>query len=235
MVGLCQIVFQVQSLDLQCEFYENSFWFYISPGDECSVKNLVITKPSQIVTLINGEASNEFQNQDAKMLNIQSQIVNFMPEELENFFPDLEGIRIAHSNLKSVEKSDIKAFKNLKHLYLNDNDLESLDGNLFESNLHLRVIDFTNNKLKVLGENILLPLKHLEVAHFQNNVCIDHVAWNLNISRLRSELKEKCSAPELDLQRAKAEIVKLKTKLIAVEAKLQACNKKPNKAKNSKN
>jgi Leucine-rich repeat (LRR) protein len=236
-IALCQLLFQAQGFDLECEFHENSFWFYIGSAEECSVKNLVVLSKNQIVTLINGENSYEFENDDRKMLNIQSQIVNFMPEELEHFFPDLEGIRIAHSGLKIIEKSDIQAFENLKHLYLNDNDLESLEDSLFESNPALKVIDFTNNKLKVVGENILQPLINLEVAHFQNNICIDIVAstWNSKISRLISELKEKCAAPELELEKALAEIAKLKTKLNVVEAKLQTCNKKPNKPKNNKN
>lgn len=158
-----------------------------------------------------------------------------MPEQLESFFPYLEGIRVAHSGLKSIDKSNIQVWTNLKHLYLNDNELESLDGDLFESNSELKVIDFTNNKLKTVGKNILRPLVSLEVAHFQNNICIDTVAWSSKISRLKIELKEKCLSPELELERAKAEILKLKAKLSAAEAKLQACNKKPIKQKSNKN
>jgi Leucine-rich repeat (LRR) protein len=230
-----ELISECFCLNMLCEFQENSFWFYIGTAEECSVKNFVVTKPDEVLNFINGENSNQFDHDDVKMLNIQSQTVNFMPDELEDFLPNLQGIRVAHCGLKSVEKSNFEAFKDLKHLYLNDNDLETLDSDLFEANVELKVIDFTNNKLKIVGENILEPLVKLDVAHFQNNNCINSVAWKSKLAQLKTEMKEKCSSPEKELERAKVEIAKLKIKVNTLESKLQTCNKKQAKPKGNKN
>lgn len=198
------------------------------------MKNLVLTKPNQVITSVNGVNSTKFDQKKTKMLNIQSQVVNLMPDELEYFFPNLEGIRIAHCALTVVDKLNLRSFIDLKHLYLNDNELEILDGDLFEFNVKLKVIDFTNNKLKIIGENLLKPLIDLEIAHFENNHCINSVAWKSSLNQLKAEMKDKCSSPEKELERAKVEIAKLKIKVNTLESKLQACNRKQTKPKNSK-
>lgn len=177
----------------------------------------------------------QFDHEDAKMITFQSQTVHFIPNGLQHFFVGVKGLRVAHCGLKSMKKSDIEAFKDLKQLHLNDNDLDALDSDLFEVNLELRVVDFANNKLKVIGESLLQPLLHLEIAHFQNNVCVDTSAWRSNLPELKKEIKEKCSSPEKELQRAKVEIAKLKIKVNTLESKLQACNKKQSKPKGNKN
>lgn len=220
---------------MQCEFHENSFWFYIGTAEECTARNFQVTKTDEVLKFVNDKNSENFENDDTKMLSIFSQTVHFLPSGLDDFFPGLEGLRIAHCGLKTLENANIEVFKSLKHLYLNDNDLEVLDGDLFEANVNIKVIDFTNNKLKTIGENLLQPLTELEVAHFQNNLCVNTIAWRPNMTQLNMELREKCSSPEKELERAKVEIAKLKIKVNTLESKLQTCTRKQTKPKGNKN
>lgn len=174
-----------------CEFKDSEDWRYAS-GLACIAKSLEVLSRNQTIETING--NKDFQGQNVKILKIWHQKVYFMPKEIGKFLPNLEGLAVFNSKLKSIDRSDLAQFPALKYLRLSDNDLEWLDNDLFLSNLELQKIDFDRNKLKFIGEYLLEPLKNLEIAYFGSNICIDKQTGHMNRTQtLIADIKNNCT------------------------------------------
>lgn len=180
---------EANGFNLECTFGNNG-WQDVA-GKDCIVRNLVIVKANQLVTSVNGKST--VHDADTKVMKIHLQAVHFIPRGLSKFFPNLEVLYLAYSQLKSIERVDLKQFTKLKQLHLIANDLEILDADLFESNPELRIISFFHNKLKFIDATLLTPLKKLERADFMVNKCLNSFAAGPNaIAALITELKIKC-------------------------------------------
>ena len=165
----------------------------IAINKHCKVINLNITTPGQEITSLNGNDAVS----DCEGLNIFLQTVHYLPKGLGRFFPKLKTLVVEASNLKSLEKDDLKNIPSLIALYLNKNDLESLDGDLFKFNPTLHYISFQNNKLENVGEKLLQGLTNLSTAHFGNNSCINEIAnSDEEIPELVKKLQTQCPSTE---------------------------------------
>lgn len=157
---------------------------------QCEVQKLIITKPNQTVTEINGFHLNpDDSNFDVVTLKIIDQIVAHLPTGLYQHFPYITVLRIWSSGLQTLTQNDIRELKYLTDLSLSGNQLEALDSNLFQFNRRLIKIDFSRNRLKHIGTNLLNPLKILMVADFYHNDCVSdgaHFPFNELQTRLRA-------------------------------------------------
>lgn len=160
-------------------------------GLGCDAFNVSITSQNETVTSINDDGN--FDGSSYKTINIEHQIVNFLPVGLGRIFPNVIGFRVSNSKLKEVKRKNIRFFPKLEELWLSYNDLEILHSDLFEANPKLRGIYMERNKIIFVGSNILAPLKNLETANFNLNSCIDEAALNPSeISSLETALTSGC-------------------------------------------
>jgi hypothetical protein len=114
-----------------------------------------------------------FANQDVKMISIDNQPYNKIPQGIEKFFPNLQGISVKDCKVENITKADLEPFPNLKYLIVSANFLEVLESHLFNSTLDLVLIDFSWNRLRHVGLDILNNLDKLKAAFFNSNDCID--------------------------------------------------------------
>lgn len=88
-------------IDLECEFKDDSNWNFVS-GNGCSVSNALITTQNQTVATINGKDFLFYKDMPVVSISFYGQqTVHFLPKGIEKFFPNLEGIEIYNSKLKS--------------------------------------------------------------------------------------------------------------------------------------
>lgn len=193
--------FQCFCFDLECEFSEvpygwGSFW---NPTNElrCTVKNFVVRAKDQVITTVNQKNSASYHNQTVTKVFISSQIVHFMPEGTENFFPNVNELQIINSSLKYIDKWDLKAFTDLEFLNLPHNSIEVIRNDLFIFNSKLRYVYLNNNNLKTIGENVFDILKATNfLASFEFNNCINFFFHNRegtnNFPEFKNEVKSRC-------------------------------------------
>lgn len=206
-------VLAVSGFDLECIFGETYGWIFVS-GNSYGTKNVNITAPNQTVTSVNGLEPIYYRSQNVTMFSMLSQTVFYVPLGIETFFPDLQGMEIANSKLKSIKQADLKPFGKLKELWMYGNGLETLDGDLFEFNPELLFINIDNNILKTIGGNIFDGLKKVERINLLNDFCINKSAVSrCEVFELIAEMQEKCETEEEKLIREEAELVKTKTKI----------------------
>jgi hypothetical protein len=184
----------LEAIDLQCRLGDNEWTSIVGIG--CKASNVNITS-RQIITSVNGQKNLNGSNYIT--IDIDDQVVNFIPEGLGKFFPNIEGLSITASKLKKVEKKDLQQFPNLKMLYLSSNDLKFLPDDLFEGNLELQSFSLFANPVTHIGHNLVTPLMKLEAAIFPKGSCIDQFYFRPKLSSLPHDLKTKCSEPTQEM------------------------------------
>jgi Leucine-rich repeat (LRR) protein len=175
------------AFDLKCKTIEKPPWTQVKLI--CNVINLKITDRGAVMS-----PSLYDDNDEIEGLNIEYQIVRYIPKFTVKLAKRLKLLRIDRCGLKRVRKEDLKQFPQLERLTLGRNDLEWLEGDLFAFNPNLEVVSLHDSKkLKYIGENLLDSLPKLEAAIFGNSGCIDIVAFEADtLEKLKSDLKIKC-------------------------------------------
>lgn len=190
-VALTAILGEINAIDLKCQIVDEG-WGSLE-GFECKAVGWSITNQNEIVTSVNDkkEALN-----DVVVLSIEDQVVNYFPKNLEKFFPNLKGIKVANTGLKSIKQETLKPFPKLSHLALFGGDLETLDNDLFSFNPDLKWLALDDNKLKFIGDDLLTHLEQLKKVSLYNNQCISKKAWK------RDDIEEIVDLIRANCQRA---------------------------------
>ena len=179
----------MESFDLKCEVKESE-WEYIEEIEYCYAQNVNITSRNQEITSVNGRT--EPTSLEGLWINFQT--AHYLPTGIDKFFPNLLGLDVQGSKLKSVTQDDLKPLTQLEYVSFWKNDLESLDGDLFKFNSKLQYVAFFNNKLNYVGENLLSNLKDLKECVFNFNPCISaHAHRSSQIPELVDIIKTECS------------------------------------------
>lgn len=184
----------MNALTVTCDFSRQS-WANMGSVYTCSVKDLTVTTREVEVTEIEGEHFDEHDNSHVKKLNIQGQDCEYLPKGFEKFFPNLEGLRVAQSNLVSIQQSDLSVHPNLRNCDMFNNKLTVLDEDLFAKNPKLEYLYFGDNGIKSVGHDILASLQHLHTAVFQGNECIkENANSHDDMQALQKILNRECGA-----------------------------------------
>jgi hypothetical protein len=124
--------------------------------------------------------------------------VDFIPENLLEFFPDFHNLRISKSNLevvpdslfgknleflrllcldsgniKEIHKDAFSNLINLEWIGVHNNKIEAVSGNIFLRNVKLKYIFMYGNKIKMILPTIFSTLNGLLNVYLGGNVCID--------------------------------------------------------------
>lgn len=198
---------------------------------QCEVHKLVITKPNQTLTAINGYHHEDDSSRDVVTLKIIEQIVNFLPSGVSQHFPYLTVLRIWSSGLRSFTQEDVRNMKYLTDLSLSGNFLESLDSDLFNYNPRLIKVDFTRNRIKHVGSNLMRPLRSLSVIDFYHNDCVNDGA-RYSFEDLKIKLRDTCP-PTIammfqEIESLSNEIESLEQEVEKREKKIKICEEEKN-------
>ncbi len=126
--------------------------------------------------------------------------IDFIPKEILEEFPNLNGFKFYSCNLPvvkndlfspefvvleylslqakkivSIEPFAFQNLKNLKWLSLYDNKIKSLPFNLFQNNPKLIYLDFDSNQINSISPNLFKNLNQLKRVDFRWNQCVNQV------------------------------------------------------------
>ena len=176
----------VASFDLRC-LVEKDHWKYLGDVYQCKGQSVYITSKYEL-TSVNGRSGST----TLKTIFIDGQTVHYLPKGIGGFFPNLIGLAVYSSKLKSLTQDDMKTLTQLINVSFWDNDLEHLDSDVFDFNPNIKRLSFGQNKLKHVGGNLLSNLRNLQNSYFNDNLCIDSRSSS-DISGLISKLKSQCN------------------------------------------
>jgi len=158
-----------------CDFGTRRFQFI---GEAYFCRPTVSTFGDAItLTEVRGNHLESRTNEDVRVLYaIDQQAIPQLPNDLEQFFPNLVIINWWHGNLTSITADFLKPFPNLLEISLHSNQFTTLDGDSFQNTKLLRYINFADNQLTNVGPDFLANLDDLRFAYFHNNPCISMYA-----------------------------------------------------------
>jgi Leucine-rich repeat (LRR) protein len=130
---------------------------------------------------------------------VNSPVVNFIPVEMFDQFPSLNGLQIDESTIpilknelfttecekiefldldyNEIEVIEPLAFRhlmNLKWVGLDGNLVKSLNDQIFAFNIHLTSISFWLNNIEMINKKLFIYLNELKVVDLEDNECADN-------------------------------------------------------------
>lgn len=180
------------NINVQCEFkLEN--WAVIERVYECKLHDLEITSRNQTIGKVSGEHLKGNTHNMVLALHIFGQKCFYFPDNIRNFFGNLEGLLIAYSGLKKISSTNLQQFPKLQILLMPNNNIEVLEKDLFKFNPRMKALVLNHNKIKHIAHGILAPMKSLLKIFLYKNYCIDSVAVNpIQMDELVTEMIEHC-------------------------------------------
>lgn len=161
---------------------------------ECETSGLEVKNVNDTVTSISGTLGAIVSYKKIRTLKIDaSPSLEYFPQGIEKFFPNLETLIITQSGLKQINAEDIKVFPNLTTLDLSGNQLEEINAKVFEFNDKIEAVNLSNNKLTNVGFDFLKFLKNLKTINLTNNACINETAVEpSDLKKIKVNLTENC-------------------------------------------
>ena len=105
------------------------------------------------------------------ILFIKSEIMNFLPTNISNFFPNLETLE-AGRKIQKIFRSNFEKLFKLKNNILDQNEIEFIDDDeIFQDNPSLLWISLKENKIKKISGNIFVNLANLKRINLNGNDC----------------------------------------------------------------
>lgn len=107
-------------------------------------------------------------NSDVTQLHIINQVVGFIPNNVSEFFPNLDYFDVFNTAVAEITRDSLKGLHRLRIFYADWNRIKSIGSDLFADNLELQEISFYSNPIKHVAHRVfdhLTQLKHLNFAH----------------------------------------------------------------------
>lgn len=151
-------------------------WEFI--GDNVYACQAEIIHQGSVETLeaVEGDHQPDKSNFDVGYLSISDQVLNEIPSDVAEFFPNLKSVKFTSTNLMRVSSRNLKQFPNIIVFSASRNKLESLDGDLFKFTPKLQWISFSYNLIKSVGLELLANVPDLEFVDFRDNPCLNVLA-----------------------------------------------------------
>lgn len=187
----------VNSIELNCNFGIIRWGSYTGDQYACNVLNDLSVPRGGKVTSITGQHQAGKTNADVKGLQITRKNLNFIPRDIDKFFPNIIALTFVAANLTEIHEEDFKPFPNLRVLWVWMNKIEVLEENLFRYNPLLGEISFSQNKLRHISVNTFSILKPLTYLYLMENSCIDlNANTQATVPALINEARRKCFSIE---------------------------------------
>lgn len=109
-------------------------------------------------------------------LHIRNQQIDSIPQDVNLYFPNLEGIHIHGCPIKSVTMADLEPFPKLRSFGVVGGQLTTIHGDLLRHLPELQLLYFNTNKITSVGPGLFQYSPKLQLASFPSNLCINSQA-----------------------------------------------------------
>ncbi|CRL03191.1 CLUMA_CG016588, isoform A [Clunio marinus] len=150
---------------LDCTYSVRSHWTVINTY-QCTGRIVFIGDPRNVSNVSHNHIG-ERNNSDVLGIFIDSQILGFLPRNIDEFFPNLESLAFRSTAIESLHPSELRVFPNLMQIDFFFNAISQLDFHFFQDNLKLRAISFSSNPLNHVGHGVFDVLDELTSLNTQ--------------------------------------------------------------------
>lgn len=155
-----------KEVELRCfkviDYYWNRSIKKIENLSTCIAGNANILHPNTTISRVLDITGDEIEDtKSIEGLFFVNSDVNFVPQNISKFFPNLKALWLSNVNLKSLVKENLANLPDLKYLYIAMNDLKTLRKDVFENNPKLYYISMHNNDIEYIENGIIDGLESL--------------------------------------------------------------------------
>lgn len=178
---------------LDCTYFTNPDWEIVGNVYTCNAR-VIQTNQTRNVVGVSQNHSTGMTDDDVRMLEIIEQPIDFIPEDINLFFPNLEGIGFVNCPITSVSQDDLKPFPNLKLFEIAFGQLTTINGDIFLDSPELQLVSFGYNFITNVGPGLFQNSPKVIYAYLSGNLCIDNYAGSnaSSVAALELELAFKC-------------------------------------------
>lgn len=181
---------------IECKFFTAALGSLNLISYGCIIKSQIISE--EVALELVGDHLAEKNDLDVAALLICDCSITRTPQGLAKKFPNLTVLGIFNSNLKQIEREDLKEYSKCIELDLCSNKIEYLPHNLLhDMKKSLEFINFNNNKIQIIHPNVFDGVKKLKYLDLSRNVCIDKVfdstsdSGNATLKEIKAEIRKK--------------------------------------------
>lgn len=195
LMHLFAILFAVQcataTISLDCR-YVNHGWVALGSVYTCNPRVTQLGTSRNVVGVSQNHMSGRT-NLDVRGVNFQNQRIDFIPTDMNRFFPNLEGILFNECPIRSFSREDLRPFPRLRDFSIHRGELTTVSGDVFQHAPGLQFANLGRNSIANVGPGIFQGTPRLVEARFNNNWCINTQARNrAALDLLFSELAFRC-------------------------------------------
>lgn len=174
---IAQIVTNITSecvapIEINCSFTEEQIFTVQNLATEsykCKAENLKIVHSKTNIVKVNGAHYSGSDSHNVTAFVVIDQIMNFLPNDLSQIFPQIETILVVRSKLMSLQKQNFQGFSKLKSVTLRFNSLSFIDGEAFDGVERILYIDLSNNQIQQIPSGLFSRLSHLTTLILSGN------------------------------------------------------------------
>lgn len=176
---------------LDCDYLIRT-WALLGNIYTCNAKVVQINEMRNVVGVSQNHLAGKTDH-DVLGLAIEVQPIDFMPEDINLFFQNLDGMYIRSCPIKSINRKDLEPFTKLKRFSIRNGQLLTINGDILHNLPELQLIEFDSNQITNVGPGIIERNPKLHTFDFRNNLCIDNSAWNATATTIiAKQLAFKC-------------------------------------------
>lgn len=179
------------SIFLDCT-YSMVNWDVVGSVYACR-PNIVRIDDSRNVVGVSQNHQTGMTNAAVQALNFQNQQIDFIPEDIHLFFPNIAAINFNNCPVRSFTKDDLIHFPRLKFFRIGLGQLTRINGDVFKYTPDLEYLALGRNQITNVGSGLIQSVPKLITARFASNLCIDNDAVTpAAVAILAQELASKC-------------------------------------------
>jgi hypothetical protein len=170
---------------------------------------IVFVGDSEYITEVSSNHLPGYDNSKVLGFYVTNQNVGFLPRNISNFFPNIEGLGLYEMGITELKRQDLEPFPKLKAIDLNGNKIEEVSENLFAGNPLVHSISFSRNPVRHVSPEVFNHLNDLYVLNFDVTTCISsYVESKSQVPGLILKLAANCP-PTFDMtyKRIKAKLL----------------------------
>lgn len=129
----------------------------------CSASNLNINSENTKISKVTGQHIKKSIKDVTKFSSV-SQNLQFLPQNIQNFFPNLTKVEIISSNLQKLAP-----LENIQWMKIVGNDLKEVEDVALTSPAGIEFVDLAENKITKIPQNFFSELTSLEYLNLNGN------------------------------------------------------------------
>lgn len=156
------LIQNVNSMNLNCDSIKENF-YTAKNVSTCNVMEIYTLKYESEETVVSCRDSIRNIKTCGRFngLIIRNKDPKFFPQNLEEFFPNLNYVHIEYCQIETIHQNNINRLNDLFELSLKGNLLKTIEINLFQSNKKLKYIDLSENQIQFINSKVFKNLGDL--------------------------------------------------------------------------